>query len=272
MGNTIISFDYGRRAEYLTSVFLSPYAITVPIRGHDDRVESDFLCVGFEEESKYFVPNLKLIFWVQTKSQSTRKPSKIINNKKSSIDSILKNKMPYFIALVNTKNKSKLELYNTSERIALMHSNPRLHCKKLIFIPGMPSNHKMYSFDPIKKTATIYMGKPFLSFGAEEITRKISKWNLLKKTVEREFRNYTYASVAIGSFERKKLPWSRLGEEKRIFYPTNGVLTSETMLTIKSALQMLELTIIANERKSNTKSEILRAYDIIKKYLNSEQI
>jgi len=72
MGQILISFDYGRRVEYLTSFVLSPYSITVPIRGHDDRVESDFLCIGFEKEGKSFIPNLKLIFWVQTKSQSTK--------------------------------------------------------------------------------------------------------------------------------------------------------------------------------------------------------
>jgi hypothetical protein len=74
MGEIIIPFDYGRRAEYLTPFVLSPYSITIPIRGHDDRVESDFLCIGFEKERKFFIPNLKLIFWVQTKSQATKSP------------------------------------------------------------------------------------------------------------------------------------------------------------------------------------------------------
>jgi hypothetical protein len=46
---TPVQFDYGRRSEYLTSVLLSPYALTVPIKGHDDRFGSDFLCVGLDE-------------------------------------------------------------------------------------------------------------------------------------------------------------------------------------------------------------------------------
>ena len=272
MGNTIIAFDYGRRAEYLTSVFLSPYAITVPIRGHDDRVESDFLCVGFEEESKNFVPNLKLIFWVQTKSQSAKKP-KVIIKSKSSVDSILNNKMPYFIALVNTKSTPTLELYNTSERIAFRHSQPYLQTNKLIFVPGMPLDKKMYLFNEVKKTVTIYMGEPFLTFtNTDYIERVLEKWQVLKNNIEREFRNFNYASVGLGSFEREALPWSNPGEENRLFFPSNGSLTKETTSTIRIALQMFDETIIAKERKSNPKSKIVRANDIIKKYLNSKQL
>ena len=144
MGEILISFDYGRRAEYLTSFVLSPYAITVPIRGHDDRVESDFLCIGFEKQQKSFIPNLKLLFWVQTKSQSSRHPNKVVISSSAKVDSILNNKMPYFIAIVNTRSAPTVSLYGTSERIAFRHMHPYSVVKKLQFIPGMPDDNSMY--------------------------------------------------------------------------------------------------------------------------------
>ena len=91
MGEILISFDYGRRAEYLTSFALSPYAITVPIRGHDDRVESDFLCVGFEEENKSFIPN------VQTEWGSDQANAKDCMRSEAHFDRFLGDALPSFI-------------------------------------------------------------------------------------------------------------------------------------------------------------------------------
>ena len=105
MAIILTSYDYGRRAEYLTSVLLSPYALTIPIRGHDDRVQSDFLCVGLEEEKrlqpdgsaspsvtstaqKSLIPDLKLLFWAQTKSQSTEIPQEILIESPSNAESV----------------------------------------------------------------------------------------------------------------------------------------------------------------------------------------
>ena len=138
MGEILISFDYGRRAEYLTSFVLSPYAITVPIRGHDDRVGSDFLCIGFEKQQKSFIPNLKLLFWVQTKSQSSRYPSKIGISSRAKVDSILNNKIPYFIAIVNTRLSPTVSLYGTSERIAFRHMCPYSVVRNFTLFQGCP--------------------------------------------------------------------------------------------------------------------------------------
>ena len=85
------------------------------MRGHDDRVESDFLCIGFEEIEKSFIPNLKLLFWVQTKSQSSKYPRQVVISSPSTVESILNNKMPYFIAIVNTKSTPTISLYGTGE-------------------------------------------------------------------------------------------------------------------------------------------------------------
>lgn len=272
MGEILISFDYGRRAEYLTSFVLSPYAITVPIRGHDDRVESDFLCVGFEEENRSFLPNLKLLFWVQTKSQSSKYPRKIIIGSKSKVESILNNKMPYFIAIVNTKGSPTVSLYGTSERVAFRHMYPYTVVEKLHFIPGMPRDQKMYRFVESDHLAVIHMGKPFLKFTTLDNYKRIDDcWKVLKDKIEKEYRNFIYASVGLGAYERDPLSWAEPGQEKKIFYPINGQLTRETLMSISIALQMLNLTVIEKERKNDPNSELAKAMDFILKHLTQNK-
>jgi len=218
MGKILISFDYGRRAEYLTSFVLSPYAITVPIRGHDDRVESDFLCVGFEEENNSFIPNLELLFWVQTKSQSTKTPHIIKIGSQSTVDSILNNKMPYFIAIVNTKESPTLSLYGTSERIAFRHMYPHIKVEKLHFIPTMPKDQIMYKFVESDNIAVIHMGKPFLKFTTfDNYTRIEGCWQKLKSKIGMEYQNFLYASVGLGNYKRDPL-LGKIGEERKRFF------------------------------------------------------
>jgi hypothetical protein len=266
MGEILISFDYGRRAEYLTSYALSPYAITVPIRGHDDRVESDFLCIGFEEIEKSFIPNLKLLFWVQTKSQSSKTPRQVVISSPSKVESILNNKMPYFIAIVNTKSTPSISLYGTGERVAFKHMYPHLKPEKIHFIPGMPKDQRMYRFDKSKHIAVIRMGKPFLEFKVEKNYDRINEyWKILKDKIEKEYKNFIYASAGLGIYERERLPWVEPGAETKIFYPTNGKLTNETMMSIRTALLMLNLTLIDKERKKNPSSELVKAFDVILK-------
>ena len=264
MGRIIIPFDYGRRAEYLTSYALSPYAITVPIRGHDDRVESDFLCIGFEEIEKLFVPNLKLLFWVQTKSQSSKYPRQVVISSPSKVESILNNKMPYFIAIVNTKSTPTISLYGTGERVAFKHMYPYLKPEKIHFIPGMPKDQRMSCFDESNHLAVIRMGKPFLEFKVEKNYDRINEyWKILKDKIEKEYKNFIYASAGLGIYERERLPWVEPGAETKIFYPTNNKLTNETMMSIQTALLMLNLTFIKKERKINPNSELVEAWDIV---------
>ncbi len=267
MGAIIISLDTGRRTEYLTSFFLSHYALTIPIRGHDDRLESDFICVGLKKRGKLFLPDIKLIFWIQTKSQSSINTKAIEIESKSTVDGILNNKMPYFIAIANTKDEPKLKIYNTSERIALRHSYPRKNIKKIIFKPGMPNNKKMYSISK-DNIATIYMNEPFLTFSAKDTNRKETIWRKLKKRIEVEYRNFLYASVGLGRFYRDNLPWLPHNQSNRIFYPDNGKLTNETQTTIKTAIRMLELTIINREKNSNPHSDLVQGFNILKKKIN----
>ena len=266
MGEIIIPFDYGRRAEYLTSFVLSPYSITIPIRGHDDRVESDFLCIGFEKEGKFFIPNLKLIFWVQTKSQATKSPRAVRISSQSKVESILNNKMPYFIAIVNTKKTPTISLYGTSERLALKHMYPTIKPKKIDFKPGLPSNNQMYRYDSSNGIAIIYMGNPFLALKVEKnYERDESSWFVLKERIDKEYRNFLYASVGLGRYERESLPWTQPGKETKIFYPKSGKLTKESISTIQTALQMLDLTLIAKERESNPDSALVKAMDVLKR-------
>ena len=267
MGEVLISFDYGRRAEYLTSYALSPYALTVPIRGHDDRVESDFLCVGFEQVDKSFIPNLKLMFWVQTKSQSAKTPSSIIISSPSKVESILNNRMPYFIAIVNTKTAPTISLYGTGERVAFKHMHPYLTPTKIRFVPRMPKQHKMYYFDESKQTAVIYMGKPFLEFTVAKNYDRINEyWETLRDKIQKEYNNFIYASAGLGIFERESPPWEEPGPQTKIFFPSNGKLTNETMKSVGAALTMLKLTCIAEERRNNPNSELVRAFDIVVKH------
>ena len=271
MGEILISFDYGRRAEYLTSFVLSPYAITVPIRGHDDRVESDFLCVGFEEDKKSFLPNLKLLFWVQTKSQSSKYPRKITIGSGSKVDSILSNKMPYFIAIVNIKDSPTVSLYGTSERIAFRLLYPYAEVEKLSFIPGMPKNQRMYRYEETEKHAVIHMGKPFLKFTtADSHKRTDDIWKILRTKIEKEYWNFLFASVGLGTFTRDTLPWEPPGNEKKIFFPTNGRLTNETLASVLIALQMLGHTIIERERATDPDSELVKSWDIIFNYFTQK--
>ena len=265
MGIILSSYDYGRRAEYLTSFLLSPYAITVPIRGHDDRVESDFLCIGFEEVKKSYIPNLKLLFWVQTKSQSSMNPEKVEIDSLSTVESILDNKMPYFIAIVNIKSTPTLSLYGTSERIAFKHHYPFLKPKKIHFIPGMPkgNSQRLNYFEASNELAVIHMGEPFLVFKvAENYERKVNDWKILKDKIEKDYNNFIYASVGLDCYERECPTWES-GRQEKIFYPENGQLTKKTLKTIQRALNMLNLTLIKKERKINPNSELVEAWDIV---------
>ena len=272
MGEILISFDYGRRAEYLTSFVLSPYALTVPIRGHDDRVESDFLCVGLDEQNESFIPNLKLLFWVQTKSQSSKYPRRITTGSKSKINSLLDNKMPYFIAIVNTKDSPTVSLYGTSERVAFRHMYPYEAVERLTFVPSMPKDNRMYRFEGADSHAVIHMGKPFLEFTTVDNYKRIDGyWKILRDKIEKEYRNFLFAAVGLGAFARDPLPWETSGRERKIFYPTDGRLSLETWDSILIALQMLHHTVISREKANNPESELLRAWDIVFKYFTQNR-
>ena len=261
MGNVLLSFDYGRRAEYLTSVILSPYAITVPIRGHDDRVESDFLCVGLEEkDNRSLVPDLTLLFWVQTKSQSGS-PNKIEISSPSIIQSVLSNKMPYFIAIVDPgSSPPTLSLYHTSERVAFRHLYPNVAPDKMCFIPGPPVvPASMYGYDQSESLATIYMGEPFLRFeGIENLDRSPAKWRILKDRIEMDYWNFIYATAGLGCY-RRTFPRN----ETKIFFPESGELTSNTLESVNIALGMLNRTHVQKKRDKDPDSDVVKAMDIL---------
>lgn len=284
MATILYSFDYGRRAEYLTSVLLSPYAITVPIRGHDDRVESDFLCVGLEEEKRLqsdgsaspsltsteppsLIPDLKLLFWVQTKSQSTEKPQPIVIESSTNAESILGNKMPYFIAMVNPQSSPPaLRLYATSERVAFKLLYPDAKPGKIQFVPGLPNDGKMYRLEEAGKLATIYMGEPFLVLeGAESLDRKPQKWEMLKDRIRMDYWNFIYATAGLGYYQRRKP--DPPGPEAKLFFPANGELTDLTRKSVSVALDMLNRTLIKKERLKDPDGEIVKAMDTLLAFL-----
>jgi hypothetical protein len=172
--------------------------------------------------------------------------------------------MPYFVAIVNIKESPTVSLFGTSERIAFRHMHPYAEVNKLEFVPTMPRDRIMYRFEESKNLAVIHMGKPFLKFTTLDNYRRIdNNWTVLKDKIEKEYKNFFYASVGLGAFERDPLPWEVEGHERKIFYPTNGNLTSETRMSISIALQMLNLTIINEERRDNPDSALARAMDII---------
>jgi len=272
MGSILYSFDYGRRAEYLTSVLMSPYAITIPITGHDDRVESDFLCVGLQEaaigDNNSLRPNLRLLFWVQTKSQSTDSPQKIEIDSGSKVESILNNKMPYFIAIVNPKlSPPTLSLYATSERLAFNHLYPNFDPVRIHFVPGFPVNSdQMYSFEESSRLAIIHMGEPFLDFrGTDNLDRKDTKWMILKKKIEMDYCNFIYATAGLGSYKRSKK--NQTETEEKLFFPENGVLTSTTLKSIALSLEMLNLTLIRHEKNKNPEGDVAKSMDTLLEFL-----
>lgn len=250
---------------------MSPYAITIPIRGHDDRVESDFLCVGLEKDTidgnKSLYSDLRLLFWVQTKSQSTDSPQLIEIDSASKVESILNNKMPYFIAIVNPKlSPPTLSLYATSERVAFKHLYPDFHPEKIHFVPGCPHEAEpAYSFEKSSHLATIYMGEPFLVFnGTDNLDRTDAKWMMLKDRIEMDYWNFIYATAGLGFYKRSKsVP---LGTERKIFFPENGELTPATPKSIDIALQMLDLTLIEQERNNNPEGDVPKAMDTLLKF------
>ena len=272
MGIILYSTDFGRRAEYLTSVLMSPYAITIPITGHDDRVESDFLCVGLEEtaigDGNSLRPNLRLLFWVQTKSQSAESPQKIEIDSRSKVESILNNKMPYFIAIVNPKlSPPKLSLYATSERLAFKHLYPNLNPVKIHFVPGFPVNSdRMYSFEESSGIAIIHMGEPFLNFGGtDSLDRQDTRWMILKKQIEMDYSNFIYATAGLGYYKRSKR--NQPETEEKIFFPENGKLTSTTLHSISLSLQMLNLTLIEHERNKHPEGDVAKSMDTLLEFL-----
>ena len=121
----------------------------------------------------------------------------------------------------------------------------------------MPNDNIIYLFVESNHIAEIYMGNPFLEFKVAENYAMIGKyWEILKGRIEKEYKNFIYAVAGIGAYEREPLPWTVLGEEKKIFYPINGPLTEDTVISISIALQMLNLTLIDRERKSNPNSRL----------------
>jgi len=102
----------------------------------------------------------------------------------------------------------------------------------------------------------------------KDYERDESSWLALKEKIEKEYRNFLYASVGLGLYEREPLPWTQPGDEKKIFYPKSGTLTTESITSIQTALQVLDLTRIAKERKSNPDSALVKAMDVIKREIS----
>jgi hypothetical protein len=265
MGNIPISFDYGRRAEYLTSALLSPYAITVPIRGHDDRLQSDFVCVGLEEDeaAKCLVPNLGLLFWLQTKSQSVETPCEIEISSPSIVRSILANQMPYFVAIVYPQMAPpELRLYETSERIAFRHLFPNIMPKTIHFVPGTPppGSKRPYAYNSSDGLASIFMGEPFLIFrGTESLKRDFETWEALKGKIEVAYLNFIFATTGIRHFLRS----SEARNEVKVFYNENGELEPRGLMFIHAALEMLNMSLIRKERKADPMNPVVKAMDTL---------
>ena len=173
--------------------------------------------------------------------------------------------MPYFIAIVNIKSIPKVSLYETSERIAFRHMLPRHQVNMLHFIPGMPPTGDLpYQFVESSNLAKIYMGNPFLEFNIEENYKRIDKnWKILKRKIEKEYKNFVYASAGLGAYKREQLFGMEEETQNRIFFPKNGQLAEETLTSINIALQMLNLTVIKNEKERDPNSKLVKAMECL---------
>lgn len=253
MGNILLSLDYGRRAEYIFCSVMSPYALTIPIKGLDDKIESDFLCVALKNTKKdILTPDLRQIFFVQCKSRKKSSREKFSFGSSEQLKSILSNKLPYLIALVFLEPEQKVEIYNTSERIALCHQYPGIEniLAKLDIHFGWPKGkiNQSYSYREKDKTAKIFTGDPVLEFSTQDLKRNENTYEELSSVLLREMENYHYTSVGLSSFKRTRLPWGDGSETDRLFYPLKGEIPGNTISTINLTQRLIALL---NKNRSN---------------------
>lgn len=251
MGSILLSLDYGRRAEYIFCTVMSPYALTIPIKGLDDKIESDFLCIGLEKKNEEcFIPNLKRLFFVQCKSRKDKGKNKLTFKSAEQIKSVLSNKIPYLIALVSLTPKPMVSIYNTSEKLALCHQYPGIEnlINKLNFHFKYQKNNIMYQYFPEKKSADIYTGDPIIEFNFESIERDESKYKKLEDILIREMENYHYSSVGLSYFQRTNLPGGNGEETNRVFFPLKGNIPEDTIKTLELSAELFSKL---NDNKEN---------------------
>lgn len=262
MGSILLSLDYGRRAEYHFCTAMSPYALTIPIKGLDDKLESDFLCIALEKRNEtLFIPNLKQLYLVQCKSKKNDKINKLTFNSPEQIKSILLNKIPYLIAYVSSNPKPKVSIYNTSERLALCHQYPNVEnlIDKLNFHFKYPENNRMYQLLKEEKVADIYTGDPILEFTFDSFERDEDKYAKLEKILKREMENYHYSSIGLGSFKRTELPWGNGEEMDKVFYPVQGSIPEKTITSLKLGVNLFHLL----ERESESLTNFTEIEDLL---------
>lgn len=259
MGSILLSLDYGRRAEYIFCSVMSPYALTIPIKGLDDKIESDFLCIALEKKSeKYFLPNLQCLFFVQCKSRKNYNIKRKLTLKSSEqIKSVLSNKIPYLIALVFLSPEPRVLVYNTSEKLALSHQYPDIEnfINRLNFHFKYEKNNKMYQYFPEKKSADIYTGEPIIEFTFDSIERDESNYKKLEDILIREMENYHYSSIGLSYFQRTNLPRGNGEETKRVFFPLKGNIPENTITTLALSAKLF-CKLNDNKEKLNNFSEV----------------
>ena len=176
--------------------------------------------------------------------------------------------MPYFLAIVNTKNVPTISLYSTQERLAFNYAMPKVVPKIITFIPGLPTNKQLYRYIKKSKEAMIYLRDPILEIKTDkDFGRKETIWNKLKIRLLTEHKNFIYAAVGLGKYEREKTPWKSSISKKRIFSPDDRTLPTHSLESIKAALRLLEVTLIDKEKEKNPKSEVVKSLAIIKNYV-----
>jgi hypothetical protein len=145
----------GFRCEYAARYALSAYASTVHIPLQEDYSLHDLYCILTKEEGKFLIPLYPFV--VQVKSNDHGIFNKIKFDNQAEVKWLFDFGLPFYFGLCYLEDEPRLDLYKTSEKIALnlMH--------------GLPDTVTLHAYENPADRETgydetnIWMGKPIAS-------------------------------------------------------------------------------------------------------------
>jgi hypothetical protein len=195
-GKRSANLGQGYRCEYMAQYALSAYASVVPILLQED-YGHDFYCLLTEKQGAMLIPRFP--FFVQVKKNDSGQYGTLTYDNEDSINWFFGFNLPFFIGLGYLDESPRLDLYKTSERIALSLSyglpkEVTLHSGKN---PDSPTKlydeNNIWMGDPIITIKLDHCGKP-----DGDIADALTSW------VELEVENLVLQSNGITRFYRCK--------------------------------------------------------------------
>lgn len=183
----------GFRSEYATVFALSAYTSVVQIPLQED-YGSDLICTIVEEKGKFLIPSNP--FLVQVKCNDSAEDKVVIYDDKDKISWFSKIDIPFYISLVYLKDKPRVDLYRTSEKIPLLYS---CQCENISLIKGINTSHNK-TWD---ESGNIWMGKPIISIDLNSMNKKIDDIDkALKFWVSMDQMNLHWRNLGIKFYTR----------------------------------------------------------------------